>query len=116
VPLGGEAGVTMPSRLCLEPGCTQFVAAYRGRRSPPRCAVHQRQWERRRGTSTQRGYGWQHRKLRADLLAVYQPTDPCARCGGPLGPNPDLLDLGHVDGDRSRYRGLEHRECNRGRR
>jgi hypothetical protein len=64
-------------------------------------------------TTTQRGYGWQHQQLRAALLASYHPEDPCWRCGHALGPWPELLDLGHVDGDKNRYAGLEHRWCSR---
>ena len=64
-------------------------------------------------TTTERGYGWQHQQLRVALLATYSPTDPCWRCSYPLGPIPELLDLGHVDGDKTRYRGLEHRWCSR---
>jgi hypothetical protein len=64
-------------------------------------------------STTTRGYGWQHQKLRAHLIATYRPTDPCWRCGFPLGPFPELLDLGHVDGDKTRYHGLEHSRCSR---
>lgn len=81
-----------------------------------RCAKHERAKDRQRGTAAQRGYGQQHRQLRAALLADLDPRQPCPRCGQPLGPNPALLDLGHVDGDRSRWSGLEHSRCNRGRR
>jgi hypothetical protein len=62
-------------------------------------------------TTTERGYGWQHQRLRAALIATYHPSDPCWRCGQPLGPIPELLHLGHVDGDKTRYAGLEHRWC-----
>jgi hypothetical protein len=65
------------------------------------------------GTTTQRGYGWRHQQLRAALLASYDPAQPCPRCRKPLGPVAELLDLGHVDGDKSRYTGLEHAACNR---
>jgi hypothetical protein len=58
-----------------------------------------------------RGYGKAHKRLRAALLASYQPRDPCARCGWPLGPDRDAIQLGHTD-DRSGYNGLEHRHCN----
>ena len=68
------------------------------------------------GITTARGYGWDHQKLRAQLIATYHPTEPCWRCGYALGPVPELLDLGHVDGDKTRYAGLEHRWCNRRRR
>jgi hypothetical protein len=64
-------------------------------------------------STTARGYGWSHQRLRAALIAAYSPTDPCWRCGFPLGPWPQLLDLGHVDGDKTRYAGLEHRRCSR---
>lgn len=36
----------------------------------------------------------------------------CARCGEPIRPG-DSWDLGHVDGDPTRYAGPEHQRCNR---
>jgi hypothetical protein len=57
-------------------------------------------------------YTSEQKQVRRALLAVYDPADPCARCGRPLGPVPQLLDLGHTD-DRAGYSGLEHRRCNR---
>jgi hypothetical protein len=71
-----------------------------------RCAIHQPR------TTTQRGYGWVHQQARAQALATYHPTDPCPRCGLPLGPDPDVLDLGHTE-DKQGYLGLMHRLCNR---
>jgi hypothetical protein len=63
------------------------------------------------GTTTERGYGSTHQQLRARLLSVFTPGQPCARCGQPMWGPP--LDLGHTP-DRTAYTGLEHRRCNRG--
>jgi hypothetical protein len=63
--------------------------------------------------TVERGYGEQHRRLRAALIATYQPTDPCWRCGQPLGPDPSRIHLGHRD-DRTGWAGLECRRCNVG--
>lgn len=91
----------MPAlRACVECGRPSDQA---------RCPTH------RRGTTTQRGYGWQHQQTRADAVRHLDPTAPCPRCGQPLGDNPDALDLGHTD-DRTGYTGLEHLNCNRGKR
>ena len=60
-----------------------------------------------------RGYGGRHQALRkrwAQIIA--EGGAACARCGGAIVP-PMLWDLGHVDHDRSRYVGPEHRACNR---
>ncbi len=64
-------------------------------------------------TNRERGYGAEHRKLRA----AWQPRVAaggvlCARCGRPIVPG-TAWDLGHDDIDRSMYRGPEHRRCNR---
>ncbi len=70
-----------------------------------RCVLHRR-------TTTGRGYGPPHQALRREALANYAPSDPCPRCGKPLGDDPTLLDLGHGPGQRG-YNGLEHARCNR---
>jgi hypothetical protein len=57
-------------------------------------------------------YDSEHQAVRRALLAVYEPTDPCARCGRPLGGNPSRIDLGHRD-DGPGWSGLEHSRCNR---
>lgn len=68
----------------------------------------------RRGlTTTQRGYDWRHRRARALALDHLVDGQPCARCGQPMyRAEAAHLDLDHTD-DRSTYRGLAHRSCNR---
>ena len=64
------------------------------------------------GTTTERGYGHEHRKERRRRLANWKPGDPCTYCGkAMLGP-PAYIDLGHTP-DRTAYTGLMHRHCNR---
>jgi hypothetical protein len=57
-------------------------------------------------------YDSEHAAVRRALLATYEPTDPCARCGRPLGGDPSRIDLGHRD-DAPGWSGLEHARCNR---
>lgn len=76
----------------------------------PRCADHQRAKSRARGTTTARGYGWQHQQRRAQDMATTTPVDPCPKCGLPLGPPP--WDEGHTD-DRTGWEGPTHIRCNR---
>jgi hypothetical protein len=70
-------------------------------------------WDRRKQASaTARGYGYDHTKARRALAAKHQPTDPCVRCGRPLGPMGRWL---HLDHNRTRtgYLGFSHSTCNR---
>ncbi len=69
------------------------------------------------GTTAQRGYGQAHARARLTYLAVLEqnPGTPCANpdCQLPLFyEQRATLDLGHTP-DRTAYRGLEHRRCNR---
>ena len=68
---------------------------------------------RPRFSTSERGCGHRHQMLRRRWarLVLTGGVD-CARCGEPIAPN-EPWDLGHVDGDRSRYRRPEHRACNR---
>lgn len=60
-----------------------------------------------------RGYGAAHRRVRAAWRPVVAAGGvSCARCGALIRPS-EAWDLGHVDGDKSRYAGPEHRACNR---
>jgi hypothetical protein len=67
-----------------------------------------------RGTTTQRGYGVEHQKLRARVKAelVDAGLAVCWRCGCRIHPD-EPFDLGHRDGSRTEYAGPEHRKCNR---
>jgi hypothetical protein len=64
-----------------------------------------------KASSTARGYGQAHRTARRKAIATYKPTDPCVRCGVPLGDDSTSLHLDHND-DRTGYLGLAHGTCN----
>jgi hypothetical protein len=65
-------------------------------------------------TRERRGYGAIHKHLRERyrLLIGEGSVVLCARCRKRLLPG-EPFDLGHVDRDRTRYAGPEHRRCNR---
>jgi hypothetical protein len=68
---------------------------------------------RAQATTKQRGYGAKHKALRRRWAReVREGLVNCARCGGFIYPG-EAWDLGHVDGDKTRYAGPEHRGCNR---
>jgi hypothetical protein len=73
----------------------------------------------RKGTTTQRGMGSHHQRLREQRLAAYRPGDICVHGGEPLAYWPlayarRFLDLPHT-ADRSGYLpGLSCRRHNRG--
>jgi hypothetical protein len=56
-------------------------------------------------------YDYEHQQVRKALLASYDPSDPCARCGKPLGADPSKIDAGHRD-DGLGWQ-LECQRCNR---
>jgi hypothetical protein len=89
------------SRVCPVPGCPTLTPG-------GRCKAHARP------NATARGYGTDHRKLREKWRPIVESGGVmCGRCKGHIVPGTPW-DLGHVDGDPSRYNGPEHaNECNR---
>ena len=73
-----------------------------------------RRSDARNGLKTnERGYGLEHKKLRAKLERLVAAGEAvCWRCGLPIHPG-ERWDLGHDDADRAIYRGAEHARCNR---
>lgn len=66
------------------------------------------------GSTSERGYGYHHRQLRAAVAEdVALGIVCCWRCGELIAAG-EPWDLGHDDDDRSVYRGPEHPRCNRG--
>lgn len=60
----------MPYKICL--GCAALIT------SGSRCAECKSAYEKQRGTSTERGYGYEWQKIRAQVL---QEEPVCAVCG-----------------------------------
>ena len=96
-------------RRCAATRCPHLVPA-----STRHCPTHARAHEARRGTTTQRGYGTEHQRLRAMWQARLDQGErvACPTCGKQVSADPKLWDLGHDD-DRSRYLGPQHVACNR---
>lgn len=63
-------------------------------------------------STTTRGYGAAHMRARKQAAARHQPTDPCARCGKPLGAMGRNLHYDH-NAERTGYLGFSHATCNR---
>lgn len=63
-----------------------------------------------RGSTTERGYGYTHRQVRAAELP-YAYGLPCLFCGEIMRPG-QQLHLDHTP-DRRGYRGFAHASCNR---
>ena len=100
----------MPRRPCLDCGVLSHAT-----RCPAHTAAREQVRDAVRGSSAARGYGYPHRKRRAELL----PTSygqPCARCGEPILPG-QALDAGHgtalAHDANSKADRIEHASCNR---
>ncbi|MCW2496413.1 MAG: hypothetical protein JWQ77_2337 [Jatrophihabitans sp.] len=94
-------------KVCSQPGCGELVKA-------GKCDTHRREYDKRRGTTTERGYGAEHRATRDALLPSAYGT-ACRYCGNRMWPHEHLA-LDHTE-DRSSYRGIVHadyRDCPKG--
>lgn len=118
------------NRLYCEACSGRRAVHYYGHLSPD-ALERKRQRDRIRSSPDKRGYGKEHRRLRAKWAAqVDRGEVRCGRCGKwipPAGEGPcpavhdgetcgkdhGSWDLGHADGDKSRYTGPEHVCCNR---
>ena len=92
-------------RICAQRGCPDVsTRTY--------CPKHARAKDKARGTSSQRGYGSEHRRTRTTLdIRVQAGSVDCARCGQRIKQGePWALD--HDDNDRGRYLGPSHAFCN----
>lgn len=103
---GGEViDMARAKRICPKPGCPHPV-------NKRYCADHNREYEAKRGTSTQRGYDSKHQSLRKQWRQrIDRGGVSCASCGLPIHPQAPF-DLGHTN-DRTAYKGAEHVHCNR---
>lgn len=92
-------------RVCIESGCGTLT-------DRTRCPEHTRQRDKARGTSTDRGYGADHQRLRAEYQALMNRGESfaCWRCDDEI--DPEHWHLGHDDYDRTVYRGPECVPCN----
>lgn len=69
-------------------------------------------WRSRpKGSTTSRGYGNEHHKARKVAAAKHQSSDPCVRCGSPLGQMGPHLHYDH-NAARDGYLGFSHAKCN----
>ena len=96
-------------KVCPTPNCGTLVRT-------GKCTPCQQADRHRRGTTTQQGYGWEHQKRRARLLAELVDGTPCPICHRPMNKT-DPLDAGHatpiaIDSDSIADR-LECASCNR---
>ena len=96
-------------RVCAQPGCPTLIPA--GTRGG-RCATHERQADRARGTRQERGYDAAYdRQRRADVNRMSAGAVlTCWRCERVVMPHDYSLE--HCDDDRTVIHGPEHLACN----
>lgn len=98
----------MAGRRCPAQRCPRIITG-----NDRYCPTHAREYEAKRGTPTQRGYGPPHRALRAAwqrrIDAGEHITCACG-CGQPI--TGTAWDLGH-DHERGGYLGPQLARCNR---
>lgn len=77
------------------------------------CSTHRQEYERRRGSASDRGYNAAHRaeRERWKRLMARGVRPVCKRCGEFVSAS-DVWDLGHDD-SRKFWSGPEHSRCNR---
>jgi len=76
------------------------------------CKACEKARDAKRGTFHQR-YGSEHGRVREEWRPKVEAGEvDCWRCGERIKPR-DKWDLGHDDMDRTKYKGPEHRRCNR---
>lgn len=105
-----------PPRMC-ENGCGREATSsrhwYCGRCREAKRRAKAARSTPKTGTTTERGYGVEHQRLRRQLARLVAAGGAvCVRCGELIPPG-EPWDLGHDDDDRSRHSGVEHRKCNR---
>lgn len=90
----------MAMRVCID--CPKLT-------TKTRCPDCERAKDRARGSAAERGYGREHRALRAEL-APQAIGKTCHFCGEPMLAG-QALALDHTE-DRTGYRGMVHLSCN----
>ena len=86
------------------------------------CAKHRKEYEQRRGTTTERGYGSEHQKIRKWLifqLKLIPPQDRICELCGEIMLMSEELHADHVtrlvDDPSAKAGRMTHRACNEGR-
>jgi hypothetical protein len=109
----------MPRAMSVCPcvGCSAHAGSCPTLVTSGRCPECSQVVDLRRGRRQQRGYGAEHDRIRADLLARFVPGTSCPKCRQPMLAG-QRLDAGHSTDLRrdpqAKADQLEHATCNRG--